>query len=169
VTLGTEYEAKFMATIPNASICILIIDPKQASCESILDILCPEGFQCVIAADAPSALRFIRKQPPNLILADIDMPDLTGTEFCQLVREAHSTPEIPVIFFSDTHRAEWPCESRRAGGTYFLSRPFDPAVLLELVDKALWMPHLVRRHIDAEHEMKPKPIHNIRQSERAAR
>jgi CheY-like chemotaxis protein len=151
-----------MATKHNASICILIVDPNQARCESILDILIPDGFQCVVAADVPSALRFVRKQTPNLILADIDMPDFTGSQFCKLIRETQSALEIPVIFFSDTHRPEWPQESRQAGATFYLSRPFDPAVLLELVDKALWMPHLVRRHIDlGGHEIKPKVMRSV--------
>ena len=40
-------------------------------------------------------------------------------------------------------------KAQTAGGSYYLRKPFDPEVLLELVDKALWMPHLVHSHEQA--------------------
>jgi hypothetical protein len=47
------------------------------------------------------------------------------------------------MFLSRTQVPDIIRRSQEAGGAYFLRKPFDPQVLLELVDKALWMPRLV--------------------------
>jgi CheY-like chemotaxis protein len=50
---------------------------------------------------------------------------------------------VPVIFLSAAQIPHIVRRAREAGGTYYLRKPVDPDVLIELVDKALWMPHLV--------------------------
>jgi len=49
---------------------------------------------------------------------------------------------VPVMFLSGAQIPDIIRRSHAAGGTYYLRKPFDPEVLLELIQKALWMPHL---------------------------
>jgi FixJ family two-component response regulator len=53
-----------------------------------------------------------------------------------------------LIFVSAGQDPEAIAAARAAGGVYCLSKPIDDLVLLDLVEQALWMPHLVRRHLD---------------------
>ncbi|MHB8901140.1 MAG: hypothetical protein ACYC6Y_20520, partial [Thermoguttaceae bacterium] len=49
---------------------------------------------------------------------------------------------VPVMFLSGAQIPDIIRRSHAVGGTYYLRKPFDPGVLVELVDKALWMPQL---------------------------
>jgi FixJ family two-component response regulator len=63
-----------------------------------------------------------------------------------------------VIFIAPPIEDDLLDAARRAGGVYFLTKPIDPSVLVELVNTALWMPHLIRRHVDrVAHSAIPKP------------
>ena len=52
--------------------------------------------------------------------------------------------DVPVLYVSNSQAPDIIRRSHDAGGAYYLRKPFDPEVLIELVGKALWMPHLVQ-------------------------
>ena len=56
----------------NQTVTILLVNSAQESCESLLEILAPEGYRCIVAADTESAIRFCQKQDPNLVIANAD-------------------------------------------------------------------------------------------------
>ena len=94
----------------------------------------------------------VAEKAPDLLICDVELGHESGLELYGRIKQS---VDCPVIFLSNSRSQETVLNARRAGGTYFLSKPFDPMVLLELVDKALWMPHLVRCHVDsAAHPLK---------------
>ena len=70
----------------------------------------------------------------------------SGIQLCERIKRDEGLADVPAMFLSRTQVPDIIRRSREAGGTYFLRKPFDPQVLLELVDKALWMPRLVAGH-----------------------
>ncbi len=56
--------------------------------------------------------------------------------------------DVPLMFISSSQRPDIIRRTHEAGGAYYLRKPFDPEVLIELVNKALWMPHLVKTRIE---------------------
>jgi len=142
----------------NQAIRILVVDQDLEMGGRISHMLLTEGYRCEATTSAARGLVSARSQMPSLMIIDTDLDACSGFAFAQNVREEYPQHDIPVIFVSQSHQQAIVNEARAAGGTYFLSKPIDLSVLLELVDKSLWMPHLVRRHIDNQaHPAIPKP------------
>jgi DNA-binding NarL/FixJ family response regulator len=61
--------------------------------------------------------------------------------------------EIPVMFLSAARDPQIVALTQQAGGAFYLGKPFDPNVLIEMVDRAMWMPHLIRSRLETGHSM----------------
>lgn len=81
------------------------------------------------AADGLSALDLARSATPDLILLDIDLPDLSGFEVIHQLKEDPTTRSIPVIFVSATGSVEAKVRALDLGAIDFITKPFDPAEL----------------------------------------
>jgi CheY-like chemotaxis protein len=71
-----------------------------------------------------------------------------------LVGQLHQLPEradVPVMYLSSAQLPDVILRTHRHGSSYHLRKPFDSGLLLDLVEKALWMPHLVKSHINRPH------------------
>ena len=142
----------------NSATKILVVDRDHDSAQRMRTALLHEGFRCQSSSSAAAALTHARQQLPSLMIVDTHLDACSGFDLVENIKDNYPRHDIPVIYISDSQTGDMLAESRDAGGLYFLSKPIDPSVLLELVDKALWMPHLVRRHIDASaHPAVPKP------------
>lgn len=142
-----------MSVIHNHQVNVLVADPDEASRQIVLEAVLSDGYSCTAVASATEARESAKQLPPNLLICDVNLDDESGIELFQAVKQDHA--DCPALFISGSRRPETLRHARLAGGTYFLSKPIDPTVLMELVDKALWMPHLVRRHVDsAAHGLK---------------
>ncbi len=141
-----------MPVTQNHQISVLIVDQDAETRRQIHELLLSDGYRCRAVATAAAAKLAVTEKTPNLIICNVDLGDDSGLDLYGQIKQ---TVDCPVVFLSDSGKQETVLSARLAGGTYFLSKPLDPMVLLELVDKALWMPHLVRRHIDsAAHQLK---------------
>lgn len=79
---------------------ILIVDDED-DIRDLLDLhLRREGFETVLAANAHEALQQARATSPSLIVLDLMLPDLSGTEVCRRLRADESTATIPVIMLT---------------------------------------------------------------------
>ena len=141
-----------MSVLQNHQINVLVVDPDTESRGQIQKLLTADGYACRAVGSSALALQSAAEIMPNLLICDVNLGEESGLELFATIK---SFTDCPVVFISDSRKPETMQHAQRAGGTYFLSKPFDPAVLLELVDKALWMPHLVRRHVDSvAHQLK---------------
>jgi DNA-binding response OmpR family regulator len=138
-----------MGNSANQATRILVVDRDRDAARLVREALLDAGFDCECSFNAAGALTQTRQKLPAVMIVDTQLDACSGFEFARTVRGEYRGQDIPVIFVSDSRANELPAESHLAGGLYFLSKPIDPSVLLELVDKALWMPHLIRGHIDA--------------------
>jgi len=85
-------------------------------------------------------------EPPELIISDINLHGHSGLEMCEELKSHAELSDVPVMFLSGAQIPDIIRRSHAVGGTYYLRKPFDPEVLVELVHKALYMPHLVAAH-----------------------
>lgn len=137
---------------------ILIVDCDGKSRHAIASRLQHAGMPCAEAASAAIGLEMARQEMPALLVVDTQLDGCTGFEFVEAINREYLGNDIPIIFIAANGQPDLIERCHAAGGTYVLSKPLDPTVLVELVDKALWMPHLVRRHIDnVAHPATPKP------------
>ncbi|MBC6995077.1 two-component regulator propeller domain-containing protein [Neolewinella lacunae] len=78
-----------------------------------------------LAENGAVALEMIKKQPPNLIVSDIMMPQMDGVELCAKVKQNEATRHIPIILLTAKASVESRLEGIGAGADYYLSKPFN--------------------------------------------
>jgi CheY-like chemotaxis protein len=128
---------------------VLAIDDEPEVLGQLATVLGGAGYVCHCSASADDALRFAESNTPDLIISDINLAGQSGLDMCEQIKNRPEMYDVPVMFLSGVQIPDVIRRSHAAGGSYYLRKPFDPEVLLELVDKALWMPHLVHSHEQA--------------------
>jgi DNA-binding response OmpR family regulator len=92
-----------------------------------------EGFEVVAATGGEDALTKARDGSPDLILLDVMMPGITGWEVARLLKEDDTTAGIPVVFLSARTQEEDRRRGEDLGVAAYVSKPFDPQELVDLV------------------------------------
>jgi DNA-binding response OmpR family regulator len=126
---------------------ILCIDDETSWTSCLTEILGRAGYTCDCCHDGATARDYLLQRTPDLIIADIDLGKENGLQLCEAIRAMPTTSETPVLFVSGADIEKVVERCHEAGGTYYLRKPFDPEVLLDLVDRALWMPHVIGNHV----------------------
>ncbi|PRD65693.1 response regulator [Malikia granosa] len=93
-----------------------------------------EGHQVVEAMDAEQGLQVARSEKPDLILLDLHMPRVNGIEFFQRLSRDPQLSAIPVILLTGSNDPELRRQGQEAGARVFLTKPFNPMQLLDLID-----------------------------------
>lgn len=122
---------------------ILLIDDEPEILETLAKVLTTAGYKCHSAQGPEAATQIARKLVPDLIISDINLAGHSGLALCERLKQEAGLVDVPLMFLSGAQIPDIIRRAHAAGGTYYLRKPFDPQVLLELVDKALWMPHLI--------------------------
>lgn len=111
---------------------ILIVDDEEDFCHGLKHALEAKGdFQVLAAADGRSGIRLAESEKPDLILLDIVMPDMSGTEVEEALMESSRTRSIPVIFVTAiVSESELRDSNGYVGSRMFIAKP---VVIGELV------------------------------------
>ena len=137
-----------MYSTPQHPAVILVIDDDPLTLTGVAATLDMAGYECHCARDAEAALKATRSLNLDLIICDVNVGQENGLELCRELRSEAGHEDVPVLFVSGAQLPDIVRRTHDAGGTYYLRKPFDPDVLVELVSKALWMPHLVKSRVD---------------------
>ncbi len=95
------------------------------------------GYDVVTARDGQEALEAALAQPPDLIITDYHMPQLSGLELCQRLKLEPSTSRIPAIMLTARGYDLEPADTKSSGILRTLSKPFSPRQLLATVNEIL--------------------------------
>lgn len=115
---------------------ILIID-DELSIRMLLENFLSKDFSVTSAADGLAALEWLEGNLPDLIICDIQMPQMDGYEFLEKVRQRGYTRHTPVIMLSGAESSKDRIKCYRLGAQDFLVKPFNPEELGELIRKNL--------------------------------
>lgn len=126
---------------------VLVIDEGPDVLGNVASALDRVGYTCHCCETAEAAIRFAQTCVPDLILSDINLNGVSGLELCQQIKQDPSLALVPVMFLSGAQTPDIIRRSNGVGGAYYLRKPFDPEVLVQLVGKALRMPGGVKRHL----------------------
>jgi len=136
---------------------ILVVDDSKTIRTLVKNGLEKEGFQVLMAEDGRNALELMRLRPPDLVLSDIDMPGMTGTELCRAV---HSDPELSAIPFVVMSANKDRAVMRRMlqwGASAYLVKPFNLEQVVITVEKLLSDHYLLllreKERLDADRKM----------------
>lgn len=102
---------------------ILVVDDEPAVLGLLHHVLEEEQYQVQEAADGASCLCLARTERPDLILLDINLPDISGFEVCRQLKEDAATLRIPVIFLTGAEQDESEFRSFGAGAADFIRKP----------------------------------------------
>jgi CheY-like chemotaxis protein len=136
---------------------VLVIDHEPDVLGEVAAALSGAGHLCHCCETAEAAIQFAQSHAPDLIVSDVILEGISGMELCQRIKEAPALRQVPVMFLAGSMTPDIIRRSHAVGATYYLRKPFDPDVLVELVDKALWMPPLVNDPADARCEAAVAP------------
>jgi CheY-like chemotaxis protein len=114
---------------------ILIADDDPDIRDLCLTILSTEGFEVLVAENAPQCLKLARTDQPDLILLDWMMPGVDGMEALQLLKSSAVTANIPVVMVTAFGGPMEITLATHHGAEGYVTKPFESADLLSLVQR----------------------------------
>ena len=115
---------------------ILIVEDHPTMREAMRLVLEGEGYLIDEAADGRAALDEIRRDPPDLVFLDLNIPGATGADVLASVKGDPSTAKTRVIVVTATGE-EGRSEAVRLGADEYFTKPFSPTALLRTVERVL--------------------------------
>lgn len=115
---------------------ILVVDDDKANLALAQKILLPR-YRIAASNSGEAALKYLEHNRPDLILLDINMPDMDGFEVMEKIRGKEETASIPVIFLTADNLAETEIKCFRMGAMDFVAKPFVPDILLSRAAKTI--------------------------------
>ena len=116
---------------------ILIIEDDVTLRENTADFLKEEGFHVIIAEDGLAGIQSAMKYLPNLIVCDINMPNMNGYDFYKTIQQIGSTSTIPLIFLTALNEKEDIRAGMQLGADDYITKPFDYNDLLKAIHTRL--------------------------------
>jgi len=111
---------------------VLVADDDAVNREVLGDLLKPE-YSVLLARNGAQTLERAARHLPDLILLDVLMPDMDGYEVLRRLRAAPQTAHISVIFISGLNRPEDEANGLRMGAADYITKPFNPTVVMARV------------------------------------
>lgn len=143
---------------------ILVVDDTPANINLLTQILAEQGYKIRVAPSGKLALKSVQSHPPDLILLDINMPDLNGYEVCQQLKAAPATANIPVIFVSALGEVMDKVKAFEVGGIDYITKPFEPLEVLARIQNQMRI-KLLQEHLEQQNKQLNKQMQLRRQSE----
>ena len=103
---------------------IMVVDDNPANLNLLERMLREQGYDVRSFRLGRLALSAAQKEAPDLILLDVNMPEMDGYEVCRRLKSDETLSEIPVIFISALNAAEDKLRGFRSGGADYVSKPF---------------------------------------------
>ncbi|MBN2135441.1 MAG: response regulator [Acidobacteria bacterium] len=116
---------------------ILVIDDERYINRLIEFNLGDEGYEVLTELSGAAGLENMKKNNPDLVILDIAMPEMDGLEVLQKMKEDHSLAGIPVIILTAKVMEEVEKKAKALHADAFLTKPFSPADLIEVVGKII--------------------------------
>jgi len=115
---------------------ILVVDDNKTNLTLVKSELSGK-YQVTPVISGFQALKFLEKKLPDLILLDLNMPDMNGRETMHRIREKEEWSKIPIIFLTADNTAETEEQCLAAGADDYISKPFVPQVMQRRVERIL--------------------------------
>ncbi len=116
--------------------CILAVDDTAMVLTRISDIL-NNDYEVITVNSGVRALKYLKQEKPDLILLDIQMPQMNGIETLQVIRAMKDRADIPVIMLTGVEDKNFVLESAKLGICDYILKPFYSGALLERIQRVL--------------------------------
>lgn len=116
---------------------ILAVDDSASMRQMVSFTLKGAGHDVIEASDGVEALNFAKGQGVDLVLSDVNMPNMNGIELCRNLRELPSYKFTPILMLTTESAGDKKMEGKSAGATGWIVKPFNPEQLLSTIKKVL--------------------------------
>lgn len=116
---------------------ILVVDDEQDLLDLIEYNLKKAGFNVFRAENGQSGIELARKQNPSLVLLDVMMPEMSGLEVCQRLRNSDETKNIPIIFLTARDDEVTEVEGLNLGADDYVTKPISTRKLISRIRAVL--------------------------------
>lgn len=115
----------------------LIAEDSRIQAKILEHRLIQAGYTVHVAQDGAAALELARRQKPDVIISDIEMPKMNGYEFCREVKHDAALCDVPVVLLSTLSDSVDIIKGLDAGADNYVTKPYDPSYLLSRVESLL--------------------------------
>lgn len=116
---------------------IMTVDDSPSVRQMVSFTLKQAGYEVVEAEDGCDGLNKARNNPVNMVITDLNMPNMDGIELIRNVRKEPELKFIPIIMLTTESQAGKKQEGKAAGATGWIVKPFKPEQLVAVVKKVL--------------------------------
>ncbi len=113
---------------------ILLVDDEEQIRKLLESSLQRRGYEVAVASDGIEALRQIRSKMPDLIVTDVNMPNMNGFELTRRLRADHRTARVPIVMLSARKQADDILTGYAEGADEYIAKPIEMAVLAAKIE-----------------------------------
>ncbi len=147
---------------------ILIVDDTPENLRLLSNVLTERGYKVRSVINGAMALMGAKAAPPDLILLDINMPDMNGYEVCEALKADEQTREIPVIFISALDEVLDKVKGFAVGGRDYITKPFQLEEVLARIENQLTIRNL-QQQLQEQNQRLQQEISDREKAEQALR
>ena len=114
---------------------LMVVDDDAVARQTMEDILTDEGYEVMLAQDGRDASEQLARRLPQLLLTDLEMPELNGERLIEHVRATH--PQLPIVVLTSRLVIDARREAQRLGVTGYINKPIEIGTLLSIVESTL--------------------------------
>lgn len=129
---------------------ILVVDDNEANRDVLAKRLRQHGYAACPAPDGSSALAMLEQRRFDLLLLDVEMPELSGFQVLSRLRQTYSRSELPIIMMTARPQADDVVEALQIGANDYVTKPMDFQVALARIETSLAHKHAVEELRNSE-------------------
>jgi two-component system chemotaxis response regulator CheY len=116
---------------------ILAVDDSASMRQMVSFTLKSAGHEVLEAVDGVEALKLAQGESVDLVLSDVNMPNMDGITLCKNLRQLATYKFTPILMLTTESTGDKKMEGKSAGATGWIVKPFNPAQLLTTIKKVL--------------------------------
>lgn len=139
---------------------IVIVDDDKMNLATARKVLC-DNYKVIPIIKAEQALEYLKEGECDVILLDINMPEMDGFQLLAEIKKMDNCKDTPVIFLTADNDSETETRCFKEGAIDFIAKPFVPAVMLSRIDRVLELESL-RRSLADKLEQKTREVSDMK-------
>lgn len=138
---------------PSALPRVMVVDDLEENIYLLERLLRPKGYEVISASSGRRALEVIASTPPDILLLDLVMPDISGIEICKRLKDDPKTRHIPIVIVTGVAEREYYVEALEAGADDYLTKPLDSVLLHARIRNCLRAKNLQDSLLEYQHAL----------------